>query len=230
MLKHWLISRILRPFRIAGAIAAAMACLVLLLGLLKAPGVWQAASLMWKHLAAHVTTVSAPSPVIIERLQALNRLETARQVTRHVVEAKSESLPLPAFLTGDKLLMLAQAEVVAGVDLSGLSAKDVAVSGSAVVVQLPAPQFLSIAIDDTHSQVYNRQRGWLVFRPDPDLERQARLKARLDARQSALENGVLKTARTHAEENIRSLLLMLGFQKIDLRWSDLAGSVGMERL
>ncbi|MHB1458679.1 MAG: DUF4230 domain-containing protein [Armatimonadota bacterium] len=170
------------------------------------------------NMASRIVTVTTPSPVIVEKLQALNRLETIRQINRHIIEAKSESQILPDFLGKDKLMMQVQTETVAGVDLSLFSEKDIYVKDGTVTVHLPGPQIFYIRVDDKNSMVYTRERGLLVFHPDTDLERQARLKAQDNARLTAIHSDVLSTAQTNAEQNLRALLKTLGFKKIEFKW------------
>lgn len=171
------------------------------------------------QITSRVITTTSPSPIIIEKLQALNRLETARQVERHVVDAKSESKMWPQFLFKDSLMMLVQTEIVAGIDLNALSEGDITVDHGTVTIHMPSPQIFYIRIDDSNSKVYMRDRGLFVFNPNIDLERQARLKAEADARQSALHGELLSNARINAERNIRGVLQELGFSKIRFDWA-----------
>lgn len=170
------------------------------------------------RMASRIVTVTTAAPIIVERLQALSRLETVRQIDRHVIEAKSESQILPDFLGKDKLMMQVQTETVAGVDLSLLSEKDIAVKDGVVTIHLPGPQIFYVRVDDKNSMVYTRERGLLVFHPDTDLERQARLKAQDDARLTAMRSDVLTTAQTNAEQSLRALLKTLGFHQIEFKW------------
>lgn len=170
------------------------------------------------RMASGIVTVTSPAPVIVERLQALNRLETVRQTDRHIVEAKSESQILPDFLGKDKLMMQVQTETVAGVDLSLLSEKDIEMNNGVITINLPVPQIFYVRVDDRNSMIYTRERGLFVFHPDTDLERQARLKAQDDARMTAIRSDVLGTARANAEQNLRALLKTFGFTQIQFRW------------
>jgi len=198
-----------------------VALVVVLLSSSLGPGLLHLARRALQNLTARVTTVTTTAPVIVEQLQALNRLETARQISRHEIEARSDPLlPLPAFLVKDRLLMLVQTEVVAGIDLSHLSSGDVQVKDKTLSLRLPAPRLLSVRIQDRYSRVYTRERGWLVFNPDKDLERQARLQAQADARQAALRGEILTAARTNAEKNLTALLQSLGFRAVEFHWAE----------
>jgi hypothetical protein len=171
-----------------------------------------------ERLASRVITVTPSPTVIVERLQSLNRLETARLVSQHVVEAKAESEWLPSFLAGERLVLVAQVEVIAGVDMKEVSPKDIEVDGDKVVVSLPQPKIFSVKIDEAKTQVIARKRGWLVFNPDKDLEREARLQALSEAKLAAIKSDLLPFARQKAEENLRAFLHALGFKQVEIRW------------
>ena len=169
-------------------------------------------------LRARVVSVTPSPSVVIRRLQALNRLETAQLVSQHVVEARSESTWLPSFLAGERLLLIAQVEVIAGLDMKQISPDDIEVKGDGVVVTLPPPKILSVRVDEARTRVFARERGWFVFNPDKDLEREARLQAISEARQAALRSNLLPFARQKAEENLRTFLKTLGFKRVEIRW------------
>jgi len=218
-MKRFAITRLLRTEL---AIVFAAVLVVLILGSAVGTGIVRLTKQALVNVAEPVITVTTPAPVIVERLQALNRLETVRQVNRHVVEAKSQSLPLPQFLVKDKLLMLVQTETIAGIDFTHLSEDDVKVTDRSVILRLPEPKVFSTYIQDEHSRVINREKGWFVRNPDKDLERYARLKATSNARKAAIKSDLLSNARSNAEDNIRGLLKSLGFEHVEIKWKDSA--------
>ncbi len=165
------------------------------------------------------TTAVTTSPIIVTQLQSLNRLETASQVSMQVVESRADRKHVPAFLGQDRILMQVQTEMIAGIDMSKLTSADVQVQGKTVRVRVPAPELFTVRIDDEHSKVFSRDRGWLVFTPDVNLEGQARMKVLADARATG-QTYLIPTARTNAETNLRQLLATVGFEQIEIRWAD----------
>ncbi len=133
-----------------------------------------------------------------------------------VVEGNRENPFLPNFLVGDKLLLVAHGEVLAGVDLSQLKASDVSVHGNAVTVHLPQAQILMTRIDNGRTRVYSRTTGLLVP-ADPNLESQVCLAAEQEFAQAALADGVLDKARQNARTAVSALLSGLGFQRVDVQ-------------
>ncbi len=164
------------------------------------------------------TTSFTTSPIIVTKLQALNRLETASQVSQQVVEASSNLNHLPEFLGKDRLLMQVQIEMIAGINMSQLTENDVQVRGKTIILRLPAPELFTVRIDDEHSKVFSRERGWLVT-PDVNLESQARMKVLSEARNTG-QTYLIPTARVNAETNLRKLLTSFGFDVVELHWAD----------
>lgn len=175
-------------------------------------------NLLQSWLFARTNMVNS-TPIIVSKLQALNRLETASQISSSVVTSSADRAHLPGFLGQDRLLMQIQTETIAGIDMTRLTAGDVVVQGKGVTVRVPAPELFSVRIDDENSKVFSRERGWLVCTPDINLESQARLKVLADTRATG-KTYLLPTARTNAETNLRQLLTTVGFETVNINWAD----------
>lgn len=158
------------------------------------------------------TRATATGPVVLERVQQLQRLETCRYNGNVIVEGKTQSW-LPTWMAGDRMLFVGRGEVVAGVDLTSLTPSDIRVQGSTVTLKLPETQILHTRLDNHQSQVYERRSGFLSG-PDHQLETRVRVEAEEKIRQAAVENGVLGTARSHAQTALRGHLETLGFRDV----------------
>ena len=174
---------------------------------------------VWNRLAAAMTgrgtRVDTSTPAVVEKIRQLSRLETVDYSIDKIVEGSRQNPYLPNFLVGDKLLLVAHGDVVAGVDLSQLQAADVTVDGSRVKVRLPQAQVLSTRLDNAHTRVYSRMTGLLV-EADPNLESEVRLTAEDQFTQAALADGVLDKARQNAQASVSALLRGLGFQQVNV--------------
>ena len=157
-------------------------------------------------------TLDMSRPTVIEQVRALSKLETVHYEMQKVVSGTSTG-PLPEFLTGDKILLVAQGEVVAGIDLGKLKSGDITVQGEVVTVRLPEPEILYSKIDNDKTYVYDRQTG-IFSKPDPNLETQLRQAAEEEIMQAAIEDGIYEKARTNAEQVIRTLITGLGYEEI----------------
>jgi len=174
---------------------------------------------LWDRVAGFVTGRPArfdvSSPTVVEKIRQLSRLETVEYSLDKIVEGERQSAYLPNFLAGDKLLLVAHGEVIAGIDLGQFKAGDVQVNGDTVHVRLPAAQILTTRIDNGRTRVYSRTTGLLVP-TDPNLESEVRQTAEQQIAQAALEDGILEKARQNARTSVTALLYGLGFRTVDV--------------
>lgn len=177
----------------------------------------QARTGAWEQLASMVTgrslAMNLSQPAVVNKIQRLQRLETVHYSLDKIVEGDRQSAILPDFLVGDKLLMVVHGSVIAGIDLSKLTPKDVVVSGRDVAVHLPPAEIFVATLDNAKTRVYSRTTGLLVPE-DPNLESEVRAQAQQQIQQAALADGVLVTAAKNADATVASMLSGLGFQKI----------------
>jgi hypothetical protein len=174
----------------------------------------------WNSFANFVTgrssTIDTSSPTVVERIRKLSRLESVVYSLDKIVEGERKSAFIPDFLVGDKLILVAHGDVIAGVDLEQLKPGDVSVNGDSVHVQLPPPQIFTTRIDNDKTKVYSRSTGMLV-NPDVNLESQVRQAAEQQMTQAALDEGILVKARANAQAAVAALLYGLGFHKVDVQ-------------
>lgn len=169
---------------------------------------------LWEAATGRTLTIDVSQPTVVDRIQRLQRLETVVYTMDKIVSGAKETPFFPDFLAGDRLLMLVHGEVVAGIDFSNLKPGDVRVEGKQVHLHLPAPQVFSTRIDSSKTRVYSRQTGLLVP-TDPNLETQVRQEAEHQLQLAAMADGIMRTAQQNAASTITSLLLGLGFEKIE---------------
>jgi hypothetical protein len=157
------------------------------------------------------TTIVPVGPAIVQQIQGLNRLETATATIRDVVTAGQEGGTLYNFFRGDRLILIAQGEIIAGFDLSQLGPDDVVVSsdGITATVNLPPAQILVSRLDNEKTQVYDRATG-VLSKGDPNLESEARRVAEQRIVQLACESDILERAVADGTRNIENLVKALG--------------------
>ena len=169
---------------------------------------------LWSSVTGRVLSIDVSQPIVVDRIQRLQRLETVVYTMDKVVTGAKENPIFPDFLAGDRLLMLVHGEVVAGIDFSGLKPGDVRLVGKEVHLHLPSAQVFSVRLDSAKTRVYSRQTGLLVP-TDPNLETEVRQEAERELQAAALADGILQTAQQNAASTITSLLQGLGFEKIE---------------
>jgi hypothetical protein len=191
---------------LAGALVAFLALLLIV----RASQGWAGTVSSWLQRTTH-TDLSQPT--VVDRIQKLQRLETVVYTMDKIVTGEKESVILPNFLAGDRLLLLVHGEVIAGIDFQTLKPSDVRVDGKNIRVRLPQAQVLVTKLDSAKTRVYSRQTGLLVA-TDPNLESQVREEAERDLRRSALTDGILQKAQENARSTITSLMQSMGFEEI----------------
>jgi Protein of unknown function (DUF4230) len=182
--------------------------------------VWMATGIGLLHMIAGLrggrTQISVDQPTVVRQIQQLRRLETVSYTMDKIIAGGHENAYLPKFLAGDRLLLVVHGEVVGGIDLAGLLSGDVTISGSKVSIKLPEAEIFGTRLDNAKTKVYSRDTG-LFSSPDPNLESEVREVAERQLQESALQNGILKTAAENARGTILSLLQGLGFREIEIR-------------
>ena len=159
--------------------------------------------------------INVDQPTVIRQIRALQRLETVSYTMDKIISGERENPVLPAFLAGDKLLLVVHGEVIAGVDLSKLQANDVVVNGRSVTIHLPQAEVFTTRLDSAKTRVYSRETG-LFSTPDPNLESEVRQEAERQLQAAALEDGILKTATANAQQTLTTLLRGLGFETVQI--------------
>ena len=170
--------------------------------------------------ARRITSATSPpttlDPVsVVHQIQRLNELVSVKYTVQKVVGLEEQKVPFGS----EKLLLFVQAEVLAGIDLSKLAAADIKwLPAKRMQVMLPPPKIEHVVIDDRETKVWDRRiTWWTPWVPyNPDLERQARLKAKDTIQQAAIDMGILDQARRNAEAGIRSLLETFGVKSVTL--------------
>jgi hypothetical protein len=155
---------------------------------------------------------------IIQQVQTLSDLVTVKYVMQKVEYVDSPpGTTLGQFIQGDnKVLLLAQGVVKAGIDLKKISADDVTVSGKRVSLTLPKPQITDAYLDDTQTKVIERTTGFLRSL-DKDLEQTTRQYAVDDIRRAAQQSGILNDANERARTELRTFFQQVGFETVEFR-------------
>jgi hypothetical protein len=161
------------------------------------------------------TPTPTPTPrVIITEVKALGRLETSKYMMSTIIDLKRDPTNIWEEILGtDSLLLLAEGEVVAGIDMTQITKQDIVIQGDYVSMTLPKPEILYSKIDNNRTYVYERVTG-LFLKPDIELEGEARQLAEQAMVDRALEGEILEQAEANARMQIEAFLRALGFTDI----------------
>jgi hypothetical protein len=171
--------------------------------------------LIYKNFVGNGLFVKADRQSMVVSMHQLNRLETASFTMEKIIEAGNDENAnvFKQFLFGDNLLLIANADIVAGFDLSKVSTKDIVIDKKDVTINLPAPEILITKLNNDKTKVYNRTTG-LLTKGNKDLESEARTKAEEAIRKDACDAGIMKMAVGNGGKQITALFLGMGFEKV----------------
>lgn len=157
--------------------------------------------------------IDSSRDAVIIQIRELSRLETASYRIEKIIEAGTSGNAIKEFLFGDRLLLIANGEVIAGIDLSKMEEEDIVIDGKTIEVNLPAPEILVSRLDNEKTRVYDRDRGVLNI-SDKDLETEARNEAEQSIRRAACEGGIMQEASDNARVQLTSLLKAFEFETV----------------
>jgi hypothetical protein len=167
------------------------------------------------------TTVLRGSSAVVVAIRDLAVLESASYHMERVIDLRDKQTQFYGlFESEDALLLVAAADVVAGVDLSTLRDGDVRFDPDQRVayITLPPPVVLSARLDNDSTYVHTRKTDALALRAKT-LETRARQEAEHALRDAALDAGILRHARDNAERTVKTLVQSLGFDRVEVSFS-----------
>ena len=153
------------------------------------------------------------APAVVKEIQQLSELVTVKYSIQKVVGLKEEKVPFGS----EQVLLLVQADVLGGIDLTALDTNDVQVAANnTVIARLPPPKVMHVYVDEKQTRVWDRSKTWWTpWVPyNPELEQKARLDALEAVQAAALEMGILSNAQENAEKTIRGFLRTVGVESI----------------
>lgn len=163
-------------------------------------------------------TVLRPTASVLVTIRDLQRLESASFHMERVIDLTEKQSALFGLIESeDAILLVAAANVSAGVDLGKLTAADVDANLETkhARIALPPAEVLSSAIDSERTYVHTRNTGALARRRE-DLETRARQEAERSLTQAALEAGLLARAEQNAIRTVTELVRSLGYEQVEV--------------
>ena len=181
------------------------------------------ALVLWGLYAVGLIGNQSPAGIsttaVIRELRELDRLETASFTIEKIIDAGTAGNGIKEMLFGDRILLVAHGEVVAGFDLSELKDKDIKIEGKMITLALPPPAIYFSRLDNEATRVYDRKLG-LLATGDKNLESEARLTAEKSIISAACKGGILNEASQNGRNQLSALLGSLGFTTISVNIPD----------
>ncbi len=194
--------------------------IVFLLGIVATLAAWFGLTRVWPDMPGSSSLLDRAA--VIKQMQSLNRLETASFTIEKIIETGTDYDQLRELLFGDKILLVAHGEVIAGFDMSTLDPEQIKGSGSSIRLTLPAPTVLSTSLDNSQTKVFDRKQG-LLTKGDLNLEAQARGQAETAIRQAACDGDILAEANENGRKQIELLLRSAGFTDVTISLTQPSG-------
>lgn len=185
-------------------------------------GALLAAASLWRRPAPEPTivTTTRPTPSVLLAVRDLARLEATEMHMERVIQMTDTQRVLFGMREAtDSILLVAAADVIAGVDLSTLPDNAVVVDEAtgAVTLTLPHAVIFSAHLDSARTFVHNRETDLLAERRE-DLESRARAEAERTLSAAALEAGIVTRAEVSVRRTLTSLVNALGHDQVTVNF------------
>ena len=187
--------------------------------------------LLYRYVWPELMAVRNPTPdtsvvhhTIVEKVEALGRMELVRYHFADVVTYKTQALPasvrryLP-FDFGPTVQLLVRGETVGCIDFARLDSSDVRLVGDTAYVRLPPPQVCYFKIDHARSRVLSVEESY--FGGDAELVDEAYRRAEREILTDAMRSQMLEQTRAMAEQTVRPLLETLSGRRVVLTYQPL---------
>jgi hypothetical protein len=169
--------------------------------------------------ASSVSSVVRPLPNVLIAVRDLSRLESVSFHMERVLDLTEKQSRLFGLVQSeDAILLVAVADVTAGVDLGKLRDGDVEIEPKLrrARITLPAAEIFQAALDNEHTYVHTRRTGLLARRQEA-LEARARSEAERALLDAAREAGILPRAEESARRAVERLVRSLGYDAVEVR-------------
>jgi len=185
--------------------------------------IWTLTAVVVLALAAYLTFAAARwlnhgsgrffwnTTSVVHEVQSLSDLVTVKYVLNKVVVLEDVK-----WYGENRVLLLAQGVVKAGIDLKRLQPEDVSIAGKKITLRLPPTQITDAYLDDAASQVIDHTTG-LLRAFDKDLEQSARQNAVDDLARAARNSGILTEADKRGREELQNFFKRAGFESVEFR-------------
>ena len=166
-------------------------------------------------------TVVRPLPSVLLAVHDLARIESVSFHMERVIDLTEKQSRLFGLIESrDAILLVAVADVNAGIDLGKLAATDIDVDSKngSVHIRLPTAEIFHVTFDQEHTYVHTRHTDLLASRQE-NLETKARNEAERVLVDAARDGGILSRAGENARKVVEGLVRSLGYQQVTVTLS-----------
>ncbi|MDQ2719821.1 MAG: DUF4230 domain-containing protein [Bacteroidota bacterium] len=150
-------------------------------------------------------------------LQKMSDLATAEYVVTKIIKANDNQT---WYKVGDrKILMSCKASLVAGIDLSTLTEKDIHIDGENIAITLPHAKLLYVNIKPEDIKTAYQEVSFYRTNFSSQEKDELAAQAERQIKESADSLGIFLTAETNASLFINNFLRKEGFKNININFS-----------
>ena len=158
-------------------------------------GVW----FLYKKVTNPDKVTETTHNMVVERIEALGKLETAKYYIKDVVEHTEKETWLP----DPKVLLILSGEVTGCIDLTKLDSSSIVIGENSVKVRLPQPEICNYKINHQESKVYDIQNGFLR---EAEIIDRAYKNSENQIKEAALRMKILDQTTANAQQILRPLI------------------------
>ncbi|TDG35458.1 DUF4230 domain-containing protein [Pedobacter changchengzhani] len=155
------------------------------------------------------TSVETKHQLLVEKIEAIGKLELVRYQISDVLEHKSKT----DFLPEASVLLIVKAEAVGCIDLTKITRNDIEIDVDTAVVNLPQPEICYVKIDHKNSRVYDTK---MAFFREGELVDDAYKAAEKQVTVEVKKSDILAQTKTNATNVLKPIIEGLGYKNVRL--------------
>jgi len=155
------------------------------------------------------TTVESKHQLLVEKIEAIGKLELVRYQISDVLEHKNKT----DFLPEASVLLIVKAEAVGCIDLTKVTKESIEIDADTAVVNLPQPEICYVKIDHKNSRVYDTK---MAFFREAGLVDEAYKAAEKHVTAEVKKSNILAQTKTNAANVLKPIIEGLGYKNVRL--------------
>lgn len=158
-------------------------------------GIW----FLYQKLTNPTKIIETNHNMVVEKIEALGKLETAKYYIKDVVEHTEKETWLP----DPRVLLILSGEVTGCIDLSKLDSTSIIFDENVVKIRLPQPEICNYKINHQESKVYDIQNG---FMREAEIINRAYKNSENQIKEAAIRMKILDQTTSNAKLILKPLL------------------------
>ena len=153
------------------------------------------------------TSVESKHQLLVEKIEAIGKLELVRYQINDVLEHKEKT----DFLPEASVLLIVKAEAVGCIDLTKIKKEDIRIEADTAVLNLPQPEICYVKIDHKNSKVYDTK---MAFFREAGLVDGAYKAAERQITAEVKKSSILNQTKTNAINVLKPIVEGLGYKNV----------------